>query len=151
MLLRLGQADAVWPLLQHKPDPGLRSYLIHRLASLGAAPHDLMRRLPEEPDLSAKRALLLALGEFTTEQLPQTDRDALLPALRQLYQEDPDPGLHAAVEWLLRQWNKADWLQQVNKEWAQEKGKREGWWSAVTEQKTSLAPPHRLSLLLPGM
>src|SRR5262249_18046689 len=35
-LLRMNQPAKVWPLLQHSPDPTLRSYLIHRLGPLGA-------------------------------------------------------------------------------------------------------------------
>src|SRR5262249_55002518 len=63
-LLRTGRPDAVWPLLRHRPDPRVRSYLIHRLGSLGADPGGIVRRLEEEPDVSARRALLLCLGEF---------------------------------------------------------------------------------------
>jgi hypothetical protein len=57
-LLRLGQPERVWPLLRHSPDPSLRSWLIHRLAPLGADPEVLVRRLGEETDLSVQRALL---------------------------------------------------------------------------------------------
>src|SRR5262249_13173525 len=35
-LLRLDRPDRVWPLLRHRPDPRMRSYLIHRLSPLGA-------------------------------------------------------------------------------------------------------------------
>ena len=31
-LLRMGQDERVWPLLKHRPDPRMRSYLIHRLS-----------------------------------------------------------------------------------------------------------------------
>ena len=37
-LMRLGQPDRAWGLLRHRPDPSLRSYLIHRLRPLGADP-----------------------------------------------------------------------------------------------------------------
>ena len=37
-LLRLGQPDAVWPLLKHGPDPRVRSFLIHYLSPLGPTP-----------------------------------------------------------------------------------------------------------------
>jgi formylglycine-generating enzyme required for sulfatase activity len=123
-LLRLEQAERVWPLLRHRPEPRLRSYLIHRLSPLGADPRSLVRRLDEEPDVSAKRALLLGLGEFGTEQLPAAEREALVPALLKVYREDPDPGLHAAAEWLLRQWQQADKLREIDKDLAT--GKVEG-------------------------
>ena len=33
-LLRLEREHKVWPMLQHRPDPRTRSYLIHRLGPL---------------------------------------------------------------------------------------------------------------------
>jgi hypothetical protein len=64
----------VWPLLKHSPDPRVRSYFIHRLFPLGADPSGIVRRLDEEPDLSARRALLLALGEFPPRPLWERGR-----------------------------------------------------------------------------
>src|SRR5262249_56682304 len=37
-LLKLGEAEAAWPLLRHTPDPSVRSYLVWRLAGLGPGP-----------------------------------------------------------------------------------------------------------------
>lgn len=123
-LLRLGQPEKVWPLLKHSPDPRGRSYLIHRLFPLGADPAAIVRRLEEEPDLSARRALMLALGEFDEATLPARSRTALLPRVLALYRDDPDPGLHAAAEWLLRQWKQQAWIRQVNEEWARDEKRR---------------------------
>jgi formylglycine-generating enzyme required for sulfatase activity len=117
-LLRLGRPEPVWPLLVHSPDPRRRNYLIHRLAPLGANPRDLIRRLDTEPEVSARRALLLALGEFGAGQLPAAERKALLPALLRLYREHPDPGLHGAAAWLLRQWGQAARLRALDNELA---------------------------------
>ena len=58
----------------------------------------------DEPDITIRRALLLSLGEFDDKALPPEARKALLPQLQDMYRTDPDPGLHAAAEWLLRQW-----------------------------------------------
>jgi hypothetical protein len=60
----------VWPLLRHRPDPRVRSYLIHRLRPLGADAGRLLQQLEEEKDVSARRALLLCLGEFGEKELP---------------------------------------------------------------------------------
>jgi hypothetical protein len=66
VLLTLGESEPVWPLLRFPADgdPSARSYLVERLAGIGADPLALIRRFREEPDVSAKRALLIALGEF---------------------------------------------------------------------------------------
>ncbi len=78
-LLRLGQPDVVWPLLKHGPDPRVRSYLVHYLSPRGADPGAVVRRLDEEKDVSIRRALLLVLGEFGSEQLPADEREAAAP------------------------------------------------------------------------
>ncbi len=43
----------------------------------------------------------------------------MLPKLQQIYRNDPDAGLHAAAEWLLRTWKQEPWLKQMNDEWTQ--------------------------------
>jgi formylglycine-generating enzyme required for sulfatase activity len=121
-LLRLGQPEKVWPLLKRNPpdDPRVRSYLIHRLSPLGADAGAIIKRLDEEPDVTIRRVLFLSLGEFSEEQLSTEARTSLLPKLKEIYGNEADPGLHASVEWLLRQWKRDDWLKQVNKEWAKD-------------------------------
>ncbi len=44
-LLRLGHADALWPLLKHSADPRLRSYIVNWLSPLGADPKPLVVKL----------------------------------------------------------------------------------------------------------
>ncbi len=129
-LLRSNQSQAVWPLLKHSPDPRLRSYLIHRLGPLGVDARIVVRRLTEEPDNSIRRALLLSLGEFSHETFSQDDRRALLPKLHTIYETDPDSGLHAAAEWLLRTWKQEAWIKQVNTEWKNGGTRGEGWITA---------------------
>jgi formylglycine-generating enzyme required for sulfatase activity len=125
-LLRLGQSAKVWPLLKRTPpdDPRVRSYLIHRLSPLGADAGAIVKRLDEEPDITIRRALLLSLGEFGEKELPPDSHKALLAKLQAIYSTASDPGLHAAAEWLLRQWKEDDWLQQVNEAWAGDKEQR---------------------------
>ena len=108
--------------------------MIHRLVPLGADPADpkvlagiaavVMKRLDEEPDISIRRALLLALGEFGESAIPLDARNSLLLKLHEIYRTDPDPGLHAAAQWLLRQWNQTTWLNQVNDNWAKDDAER---------------------------
>jgi len=102
-LLKMKRPEKVWPLLRHSPDPTARSYLIHAFAPLGADAAVLVHRLDEEPDVSSRRALILSLGEFDLRQLPAVEREPLIEKLLDLYRGDPDPGIHGAAEWLLRQ------------------------------------------------
>jgi formylglycine-generating enzyme required for sulfatase activity len=103
----------------------VRSYLIHRLSALGAEAGAILQRLDEEPDLTVRRALLLSLGEYGAEGLPAASRPAVLAKVQALYRSEEDPGLHAAAEWLLRQWRQEAWLKQVNEEWGKDREGRE--------------------------
>src|SRR5258708_30839523 len=67
-------------------------------------PSSVKMRLEEEKDTSIRRALLLSLGEYGLDRLPLVERQNLLPRLLALYRNDPDPGIHGAVRWLLKQW-----------------------------------------------
>ena len=117
-LLKMNHGAKVWPILKQSPDPRARSYLIHRLAPLGADVTAIVHRLGEEPDISTRRALILSLGEFDTIQFPVADRRPLIAKLLDLYRNDPDPGLHGAAEWLLRQkgWDQGDELAEIDAE-----------------------------------
>src|SRR5262249_43544159 len=63
-------------------------------------------------------ALLLILGEYNANDLPLAEREKLLPKLIDLYRNNPDPGLHGAAAWLLRQWGHKTKLQQIDQFWA---------------------------------
>ncbi len=147
-LLRLGQADQVWPLLQHRPDPRLRSYLLHRLSPLGADPKAIIARLDEEPDVSIRRSLLLSLGEFDTSRLPAADRAALLPQLLQLYREAPDPGMHGAAEWLLRKWGQDQRLQEMDQELARNQNQAGRRWYINGQGQTMVVIPGPVEFLM---
>jgi formylglycine-generating enzyme required for sulfatase activity len=90
--------------LQHSPDPTLRSYLIERLGPGGVDARMLLKRLDDERDTSIRRALLLSLGEYGPDRLTPAERQNRLPRLLDLYRIDPDPGIHGAARWLLKQW-----------------------------------------------
>jgi serine/threonine protein kinase/formylglycine-generating enzyme required for sulfatase activity len=145
-LLRMNRAEKVWPLLKHNPDPRVRSYLIHRLALLGADAGTVIKRLEEETDLTIRRALLLSLGEYDETGLPLATRLALLPSLQAMYRTDADPGLHASAEWLLRQWKQEDWLNQVNDQWAKDQEGREKRLRSIHQQlkASRAASTHRV-------
>ena len=143
-LLVMGKGEQVWPLLKHSPDPTMRSILIERLGSSGVDPRVLTVRLDEEQEVSVKRAILLSLGEFGLDRLSLAERRNHLPWLRQLYQDDPDPGIHGAAEWLLRTWEEEAWLKQVNEEWAKKKEQRENKLGAIKQllrQAKEKTPP----------
>ncbi|HLN31251.1 MAG TPA: protein kinase [Gemmataceae bacterium] len=143
-LLKMDRPDKVWPLLKHSPDPRVRSYLIHRLSPLGADAKAIVKRLDEEPEVTIRRALILSLGEFGEKDFTPDERKGLLRKLQEIYRTAADPGIHAASEWLMRQWKQETLLQQINDEWAKDKAQREkrleGFEQLVTKDKEK-APP----------
>lgn len=103
-LLQLEAPDRVWPLLEHTSDPRVRSFLIHRLNPLKADVQVLLTRLEGEVETSRRRALVLALGSYPFQLVPEWLRPVWLERLRRWYRDEPDSGLHGAVDWLLRRW-----------------------------------------------
>jgi serine/threonine protein kinase/formylglycine-generating enzyme required for sulfatase activity len=128
-LLRMGKAQGVWPLLRHRPDPRVRSFIVNLAKPMGVDPWMLVERLDRgsprtsekrteaalfDEETSIDRALILALGTYKTDDLPAAKRKEIGDKLLELYREDPDAGIHAASEWTLRQWNQGDKLKEVD-------------------------------------
>jgi formylglycine-generating enzyme required for sulfatase activity len=123
-LLRMGQTGKLWPLLKRSndprvpDDPRLRTYVIHRLGSLGADVAALVPQLDEGTHVTIRRAVVLSLGGFGGDAWPPGEQDLLVTKMQELYRTAEDPGLHGATEWLLRQWKQGEWVRKTNEEWA---------------------------------
>lgn len=150
MLLKMDSPDRVWPLLAHSPDPGLRTRIIHRVSPLAVDPALLVARLGSEDDVSVKRALVLALGEFSEAQISGAARVEYIEQLADVYQNDPDAGLHSAVEWLLRRWQQFESLQQMTQDLEQNEPQRrqsadrpKQWFvNSLSQSYTVIEPDH---------
>jgi formylglycine-generating enzyme required for sulfatase activity len=126
-LLHLGQTKEVWPLFLPRRDPTLRSYLVQRTGLVGVDAPLLVERLKGEQNASARAALIVALGEYSEKELPAKLRQSLVKKLLEWYRHDPDPGVHGAIDWLLRHakegpndrplhWGQAKQLEQIDQE-----------------------------------
>jgi len=156
-LLRMGKAGEIMPLLRHSADPRLRSFIINWLSPLGADPRILaaeLERLPAtaqptpaegkqlmdailfHPETSMRRALILALGTYRMEGLSSGEREPLIGKLLDLYGNDPDVGVHGAVEWTLRQWKQQEKLKEVDAELMKVKDRGERRWFVNSEGQT---------------
>jgi serine/threonine protein kinase/formylglycine-generating enzyme required for sulfatase activity len=116
-LIRMGRTEKPWPVLKHSPDPSLRSYLVHRLGPLRVEPGLLISKLDQE-EVSIRRALILSLGEYGEGRLSTSERHAWTTKLIDLYRHDPDPGIHGAADWLLRQWRNENPLKAIDNDLA---------------------------------
>jgi serine/threonine protein kinase/formylglycine-generating enzyme required for sulfatase activity len=147
-LLHLGRSEPVWPLLRHSPDPTRRTYLIHALGRQGTEADPLIAQLDVEKEVSARRALILGLGELTAEQLPAERRQPLVAKLLAWYRDDPDSGIHSAVDWLLRHarqgmmprkldWGQAEAVERIDRELASRPAGHRNWY--VNKEGMTLA------------
>ncbi len=114
--IRLDESTAAWSLFKHDPNPQARSFLIHNLGAMRMPPKVVTDRLRVESNVSARRALILALGEVapTPEApgLPKGTADSIFT----LYRDDPDPGIHGAAKWLLFRWQFREKVAEVDDE-----------------------------------
>jgi serine/threonine protein kinase len=116
--VRLQSPKQGWAQMKHSYDPSTRSYIVHRLAAFGVNPQVLAQRLKTEQDVTVRRALILSLGQFTSEQLPASERQLLIDELLVLYRNHSDAGVHGAVAWLLRRWDHAQQVAAIDREFA---------------------------------
>ena len=114
-LLRMGEEQQVWSSLEHRPNPSVRSYLIHQMRPFHVDPNVLAGRLATEENVSIQRALMLSLGEFEASELAVERRETLISGLIQQYEASPDAGIHAAADWLLRKWGQSELLDEANR------------------------------------
>jgi formylglycine-generating enzyme required for sulfatase activity len=145
-LLRSREDDQTWRLLRASTDNTRRSYVIHLLGRNGIDSSRVIARLHAETDVSARRALILALGSYTSAQISEAQRQNLTGTLLRWYRDDPDAGIHGAVDWLLRHgrrgqtpravdWGQAPALMGIDRELGgQSPGKRQ--WYANREGQT---------------
>ncbi len=137
-LLQMNLSAPVWRLLREQMDPRLGTWLTHRMGPLGVAAELLAQQLVAEKNAAVRQALILSLGEFPADPgesgqaenviPPMPDAARLVDALSDLYRHDPDPGVHAATEWLLRRWGRAEDLRKIDAELAADKSPGDRRW-----------------------
>jgi formylglycine-generating enzyme required for sulfatase activity len=66
------------------------------------------------PETSTRRALILALGTYGSDALSPAKHQPLVAKLLDLYERDPDAGIHGAAEWTLRQWQQSAKVDEVD-------------------------------------
>jgi serine/threonine protein kinase/formylglycine-generating enzyme required for sulfatase activity len=112
-LLRLGGAEAAWPLLRHRDDPSTRTELIHEMKRFGLDPSAVFSQLLAKQDKPSRLAVILSAGEFA---IPEAERFLTVPGFLEWYRWDPDPGIHGALDWLLRQkWGRGAELAKIDR------------------------------------
>src|SRR5262249_48751745 len=145
-LLRLGERQKVLPVFEVTDDPEALTQFIFRCRPRGAGVDPLLDCLRivsagpvERYPRNTRYALLLALGEFSLEEIPEARRETLLKQLGNWHRNDPSSGVHGAAGWLLRQWGQAEVARQVDQTAVPYSPGRE--WFTLTIAVTATAPP----------
>jgi formylglycine-generating enzyme required for sulfatase activity len=88
------------------------------------------------PETSMRRALILALGTYGTDGLSTGKLERLIVELLDLYENDPDAGVHGAAEWTLRQWKQENRLKSAQTELSKHKDKGARRWFVNSQGQT---------------
>ncbi len=146
-LAYLGQPVRLWETLAKPDAPDLQAELRSIALSFRIPLNLLAERAMLEANPTARQNLLLLLGMFPVKEIPDETRKSLKNLLMKEFTTNPDPGIHAAIDWLLRHaWNDAAELNAITKPLAAKKPPSipgDGW-RINSEGQT-------LSVLKPGM
>ena len=134
-LIHMDQARDAFPLLRNHADPQVRSYLVNWLRLLKVDPQRLAIELEQlnrqsvpfvgqgkgamdaillHPETSMRRALILALGKYTAKDLTPELLGSLTATFLDMYRDDPDCGIHGALEWTLGQWDSQEQVRRID-------------------------------------
>ena len=118
-LLRQGERDVYFDALRITDDPESISQFVARCQKWGVTSTELIESLHRSAALcqsvsgTARKiesrvmyGLLLALGTYPVDQIPEDSREALIVRLLELYGKDPSAPVHSASGWLLRYWGR---------------------------------------------
>jgi serine/threonine protein kinase/formylglycine-generating enzyme required for sulfatase activity len=154
VLYSLGEHESVWPLLYQRENTTVRSLMIEWLPTVQSDPNALIqksRRLIDErskhiervistsslrtvpnpwiadDESSLLRAVLKALGNYPPRVLQRTVGESWWTRIAELYEFDPDPGIHSTCEWLLRRSDRKSVLEEIRSRLLAEKVQRGNW------------------------
>ena len=114
-LLRLGVHEKILPVFHTSDDVEALLQFPFRCRPRGVGVEHLLNFLqrvsdapPSDQSRNGRYALLMALGEFTIEEIPASRRKAVLQQLADWYRHDPSSSVHGAAGWLLRHWGEVE-------------------------------------------
>ena len=110
-LCLMGQPEEVWRFLRFDSFPDLRTYLVHGMAECGVDWRLLHTQLSLQTDAGILSAMVVALGDYDSIQLPASERASFFyKLLGDLYTAHSQVAVRSAAEWILRSWGRATQL-----------------------------------------
>ena len=125
-LLKQGERGSIFDVFRYTGDPESLSQFVARCRDREVSIQALLECFEvvdtkrgslggdrQKVDDSVMYALLLALGEYSADELPKP-ADTLIQRLAQIYAFDRVSGVHSAAGWLLRQWGQDESVARVD-------------------------------------
>ncbi len=103
MALQLGEAEPAKQMLALAADPSQRTLFIHFHEWRGNL-DDYARLLLETDDADFQSGLCQALGQIPVTELTASERQALEPVLKHLYEHSLYGSVHSVAKWAMQQW-----------------------------------------------
>ncbi|MBM4093562.1 MAG: hypothetical protein FJ276_29760, partial [Planctomycetes bacterium] len=126
-LLRNGDREQMFDVLRVTDDPESFTQFVHRCKDRGVTASELLDCLDRADALRQPKTgedrksedrvlfgLLLALGDFRLDDLPEARRQPLLDRLTGWYATEPSSAVHGATGWLLRQWGSTEAVEKID-------------------------------------
>ena len=127
-------------ILDQVTDPRLRTLLIGRLREIYGL-DGLLERLKTETRPFVRQAIVLGLGEGG-EPIVGEQRLAIVQELAMLFVSDPDSGVHAACEWVLRELGQDEMLTELLVQARDHASNERGWFiSSEGQTMVQIDPP----------
>ena len=98
----LDKPDRLWQALARNDLPGLQSELRHTVVPYRVPLLTLVNRYKDESKPVAKRNLVLLMGSYADADLTKACDTSINEIMQDDFKNHPDPGLHAALDWLIR-------------------------------------------------
>lgn len=121
ILMRMNSPQDLLPLISTGIEPETEAALLAAIADFHVEANAIesllqKKHLPTGSELTTNqlRFLILAVGEFDAARRASSVTDDCVRRLLRKYAEDPDPGIHAAAQWSLRQLGKSDELKAIH-------------------------------------
>lgn len=114
-LWQLGDAETASDVLEVDKDPESLTQFVHRCRERGVQATALWSQLGNAKKDTVRYGLLLALGEFSSQEIPAEDRKEWVEKLAEWYRTDPKSSIHSACGWLLRHWGETRLVTDVDR------------------------------------
>jgi formylglycine-generating enzyme required for sulfatase activity len=121
-------AAPAWLRLAWAENPETRTELLDWLVRSKVDPAILIDRFEREPDPSIRRMLVQALGGLANGLPPAGVSEGFRNRLVTIYVEDPDPGIHSSLAYLLRRWGQGEEVKRIDLWLAGQPRARKGWY-----------------------